>query len=224
MLRPPRLKSARAIEPRPDSPRWPLTFFADELDIHWLPKVGCEWMLKGTQVEVMTPGTNQKNYLAGALNFATGKLLAVVGERKHRWLFIALLRLIEQACPATKFMKIYVVVDNYGIHKAKAVATWLAEHPRFEVVFLPSYCPRANPIERALGDVHDNCTRNHKRTALAELVGEVRRHLRWHGPWRYRGGAASTQDSDSTHHCICGLGALGVTFAVAPLRRKSVAL
>ncbi|MEJ7665263.1 MAG: hypothetical protein WKG07_39930 [Hymenobacter sp.] len=35
-------------------------FFADELDIHLLPKIGYEWMLQGTQTEVMTPGTNQK--------------------------------------------------------------------------------------------------------------------------------------------------------------------
>src|SRR5215210_2507785 len=44
-------------------------FFADESDIHLLPKLGCEWMLKGTQAEVVTPGTNRKSYLAGALNF-----------------------------------------------------------------------------------------------------------------------------------------------------------
>lgn len=167
-------------------PKHAALFFADELDLHLLPKLGCEWMLKGTQTEIMTPGQNQKNYLAGALNFSTGQLLAVIGERKNRWLFIDLLRRIEQACPVAKFTKIYVVVDNYGIHKAKAVALWLAAHPRCELVFLPSYCPRANPIERAYGDVHDKCTRNHKRTALAELVEDVRRHLRWNGPWRYR--------------------------------------
>lgn len=161
-------------------------FFADELDIHLLAKLGCEWMLKGTQVEVMTPGTNRKSYLAGALDFVTGKVLSVVGERKNRWLFIDLLRVIERACPATKFTKVYVVVDNYGIHKAKAVAAWLAAHPRFELVWLPSYCPRANPIERVFGDVHDKCTRNHKRTQIADLVADVKTHLRWHGSWRYR--------------------------------------
>ena len=42
-------------------------FFADELDINLLPKVGSQWMPKGTQVEVLTPGTNEKRYLAGAL-------------------------------------------------------------------------------------------------------------------------------------------------------------
>jgi transposase len=41
--------------------------FADELDISLLPKVGYQWMPKGEQVEVMTPGTNEKRYLAGAL-------------------------------------------------------------------------------------------------------------------------------------------------------------
>jgi transposase len=161
-------------------------FFADELDIHLLPKLGCEWMPRGTQTEVLTPGTNRKHYLAGALNFVTGKVLAVVGERKNRWLFLDLLRSLDRACPTTKFTKLYVVVDNYGIHKAKAVVTWLATHPRFEVVWLPSYCPRANPIERVFGDVHDKCTRNHKRACLTELVADVKAHLRWNGPWRYK--------------------------------------
>jgi transposase len=167
-------------------PRRAALFFADELDIHLLPKLGCEWTRKGTQTEVLTPGTNQKSYLAGALNFVTGRLLSVAGERKNRWLFIDLLRVIDRACPAAKFTKVYLVVDNYGIHKAKAVAAWLAQHPRFELVFLPGYCPRANPIERAFGDVHDKCTRNHKRRDLAELVADVKEHLRWNGPWRYR--------------------------------------
>ena len=54
-------------------PRNAVLFFADELDIHLLPKLGYEWMLKGTQREVMTPGTNQKNYLAGALEFHLGQ-------------------------------------------------------------------------------------------------------------------------------------------------------
>ncbi len=161
-------------------------FFADELDIHLLPKLGYEWMLRGTQREVMTPGKNEKNYVAGALNHLTGKLLHVVGERKNRFLFIDLLKVIDRKCPAAKFTTVYVVVDNYRVHTAKAVIEWLAQHPRFEVVYLPSYCPRANPIERAFGDVHDKCTRNHKRTRLSDLVGDVVWHLKRNGPWRYR--------------------------------------
>jgi transposase len=161
-------------------------FFADELDIHLLSKIGYEWLPKGTQKEVWTPGTNEKNYLAGALDHRTGKLVHVTGERKNRFLFIGLLEALERACPARRFQRIYVVADNYKIHTAKAVQAWLQQHPRFELVWLPSYCPKANPIERAFGDVHDKCTRNHKRRRLRDLVGDVLRHLRVNGPWPYR--------------------------------------
>lgn len=78
------------------------------------------------------------------------------------------------------------MADNYRIHKAKAVEEWLKHHPRFEVLWLPSYCPKANPIERAFGDVHDKCTRNHKWRRINDLVGDVTWHLKSNGPWRYQ--------------------------------------
>jgi transposase len=81
--------------------------------------------------------------------------------------------------------RISVVVDNYRIHKAKAVTQWLASHPRFEVLWLPTYCPRANPIERVFGDVHDKCTRNHKRKRLLDRLKDVEWHIQENGPWRY---------------------------------------
>jgi len=48
--------------------------FADELDVQLLPKSGYQWMKKGTQVEVMTPGKNEKRYLAGAWDGRTGQV------------------------------------------------------------------------------------------------------------------------------------------------------
>ena len=115
-----------------------------------------------------------------------GSMLAVTAGRKDRWLFIDLLKLIDRRSPAAKFTCIYVVCDNYRIHSARAVVAWLAAHPRFELVWLPSYCPQANPIERAFGDVHDKCTRNHKRAQLSEVVGDVVWHLKANAPWRYK--------------------------------------
>jgi hypothetical protein len=53
------------------------------------------------------------------------------------------------------------------------------------LLYLPTYCPRANPIERAFGDVHDKCTRNHTRKQIWQLVQDVKRHLLWNGPWTY---------------------------------------
>jgi len=86
--------------------------FADELDIHLLPKVGCAWMPKGTQVEVMTPGQNQKHYLAGALDVATGTLRHCLGMRKTNAMFRDLLALLETSYPVERYTQVYVVVDN----------------------------------------------------------------------------------------------------------------
>jgi hypothetical protein len=49
---------------------------------------------------------------------------------------------------------------------------------------LPTYGPRANPMERAFGDVHDGCTRNHQRQRLPQLVADVADHVRLNGPWQ----------------------------------------
>lgn len=163
-----------------------LLLFADELDIHLLAKVGYQWMVKGSQVEVMTPGTNEKNYLAGALDIVTGKIVHCVWFSKTSGLFIDLLKVIDTTYPTCDYRQIFVVVDNYKIHKAKAVEQWLKKQARIELIYLPTYCPKANPIERAFGDVHDKCTRNHKRKRLRDLVSDVIEHLQVNGPWQYK--------------------------------------
>lgn len=160
-------------------------FFADELDINLLPKVGYQWMPKGEQVEVLTPGTNEKRYLAGALDIATGRITHCVWYRKQTGLFLELLDTLDRAHPAPFFTHFTVVVDNAKLHTAKKVQQWLTAHPRFEVLYLPTYCPDANPIERAFGDVHDHCTRNHTRKRIWSLVQDVKQHLQVNGPWCY---------------------------------------
>jgi transposase len=159
--------------------------FADEMDINLLPKLGYEWMRRGIQTEVMTPGKNRKRYLAAALDKVTGKVLHVTGEHKTHALFISVLERVERAFPSSVVSRIYVVPDNYKIHKTPEVESWLGSHQRIELLWLPTYCPRANPVERVFGDVHDKCTRNHKRERLRDLVADVERYLREHWRWQY---------------------------------------
>jgi transposase len=160
--------------------------FVDELDIQLLPKTGYQWMRKGTQTEVLTPGKNEKQYLAGGWDFRTGVIHYCFGERKTNALFRNLLDTIQTRYPAQRYERVYLVADNYRVHKAQAVQQWLAAHPRFELLWLPTYCPKANPIERVFGDTHDKVTRNHKRKRLRALVADVGRHLDRHGPWPYQ--------------------------------------
>ena len=160
--------------------------FADELDIHGLPKTGYPWMPRGTQVEVLTPGQNEKHDLAGGWDFRTGVVHSCCGPRNTKALFRNLLDTLERRYPARRCGRIDVVADHYKIHQAQAVQRWLAVHPRFELLWLPTDCPRAHPIERVFGDTHDQVTRNHKRKRLRDLVADVGRPLDRNGPWRYR--------------------------------------
>ncbi len=52
------------------------------MDIHLNPKIGRRWMRKGHQAEVVTPGDNEKGYLAGSLHWRTGKLITTRGAKK----------------------------------------------------------------------------------------------------------------------------------------------
>jgi transposase len=159
---------------------------ADELDVHLLPPVGWAWMPKGTQGEVLTPGQHQQHSLAGALDLATGTRHHYLGTRKTHALCRDLLALLETNSPVERYTQVDVVVDHDKIHQAKAVEPWRAAHPRVRWRFLPAYGPRATPMERAFGDVHDGGTRTHRRTRLPDLVADVEDHLHLNGPWKYK--------------------------------------
>ncbi len=152
--------------------------YEDEVDIHLNPKIGPDYMLRGTQKTVMTPGKNQKRYLAGALNAASGQLSWVEGERKTSALFLFLLwHLLQEVYPTAK--RIYVILDNYRIHSSRQVELALANMKgRVQLCFLPPYCPDDNRIERVWRDLHANVTRNHRCRTMGQLMGEVRHYLR----------------------------------------------
>lgn len=152
--------------------------YEDEVDIHLNPKIGRDWMVPGQQKEVLTPGQNQKRYIAGALDARTGELTWVVGEKKNSLLFILLLwKLVQRYAEATV---IHVILDNYSIHSTQQVALSLASDAgqRLRLHFLPPYCPDHNRIERTWQDLHANVTRNHRCHTIDELMHNVRRYLR----------------------------------------------
>lgn len=161
-------------------------FFADELDSALLPKVGAQWLPKAEQVELPPPGTNETRYLAGALDIRTGAMPHCGWYRKVTGLFLDVRDTRERLYPAAEFPTRYAVVDTAKIHQARAVAEWLAAHPRVALLSLPTSCPRANPLERACGDGHDKCTRNHRRNRMGDLVGDVNQQVATQGPWRSR--------------------------------------
>jgi transposase len=151
--------------------------YLDEVDVHLNPKIGLDWMNRGTQKEVPTPGRNEKRYLCGALDARTGLLTWVRAERKDSLLFAAMLRkLAAEAYPDAA--AIHVVLDNFGIHTSRISQAAVAElGGRVVLHFLPPYCPQHNRIERVWLDLHANVTRNHRCAGMDELMREVVRYL-----------------------------------------------
>lgn len=169
-----RLAEIRALEERASVAEPVL--YGDEVDIHLNPRVGRDWMLPGHQRRLLTPGKNQKFYLAGALDVRTGALHTTGAPKKGAELFCDLLRLLAAQYPRAR--RIHLVVDNYGIHSARIVARLLAElGGRVQLHFLPPYCPDANRIERVWQDLHANVTRNHRCRSMTELLAKARRYL-----------------------------------------------
>ena len=120
--------------------------FADEWDMARLPKSGYQGVPKGMPVEVLTPGQNEKPDPAAVGDGRTGRVHYRFGPRKTNQLFRDLLDTPELRYPARRYDRISVVVDNYKIHKAQTVEQRVAAHPRFKLLWLPTCCPRANPI------------------------------------------------------------------------------
>lgn len=159
-------------------PRRARAFYEDEVDIHLNPKIGLDWMGHGQQKEVLTPGQNEKRYLAGALDVRTGALLWVEGARKTSYLFLDLLDKLVKAYPDAS--RLHLILDNYRIHKSEIVLAALKGYlaGRVELHFLPPYCPDHNKIERVWEDLHANVTRNHTCPDMATLMQQVRYYLR----------------------------------------------
>lgn len=151
--------------------------YEDEVDIHLNPKIGLDWMGYGQQKEAVTPGQNEKRYLAGALDVRTGRLLWVEGATKNAWLFVTLLAKLYHTYP--KAQVIHVILDNYRIHTGLQAAWALRQaEGRIQLHFLPPYSPEENRIERVWQDLHANVTRNHTCPDMGTLMEEVRYYLR----------------------------------------------
>jgi transposase len=169
-----RLKELQKL--REKLPAKEVLLFGDEVDIHLNPKIGPDYMLRGQQKKVRTPGKNVKNYVAGGLEVRTGKLVWEEWENKSSDLFIVFLWKVAAAFPRAK--KIHLIVDNYKIHKSKRTEFALeALKHRIVLHFLPPYSPDDNKIERLWEDLHNNVTRNHRCRTMKRLMGEVRWYL-----------------------------------------------
>jgi transposase len=75
--------------------------------------------------------------------------------------------------------KVFLILDNLNVHKAKTVREWLAEHhDRIEVFYLPPYSPELNPTEYFNGDLKGEIQRGLPPKDVKELKRTMLGHSR----------------------------------------------
>jgi len=149
--------------------------FMDEVDVNLNPKVGCQWMRRGEQASVETPGTNEKRYLAGSIHWRTGRVILTEGKPKEGRGAVLFLRHLDDLRRAFRhYNVIHVICDNAGFHKpekSKAVRAYLEKWSgRVALHYLPTYSPDCNPVERVWWRLHEAVTRNHRCQTMQELL------------------------------------------------------
>jgi transposase len=143
----------------------------DESDIHLLPVLRAMWMPKGKQVRIPTPGNNRKRSIFGAFELSTGRFIYSLFERKRSVEFIAFLEQLLVAYPARTIM---LIVDNASVHKSKLTTKWLEEHPRLELLYLPTYSGHEeNPVEKVWWRLKEKVAANRLHGDIDSLIGTV---------------------------------------------------
>ncbi|RLM03610.1 IS630 family transposase [Gibbsiella quercinecans] len=156
-------------------------FYEDELDIDLNPKIGADWQLRGQQKKVVTPGINEKCYLAGALHSQTGEVIYAEGSNKKTALFISLLEKLNVAYSQAE--SVTLIIDNYYIHKSKQTEKWLTNNPKFKLVFQPVYSPWVNRVELLWLSLHETVTRTHQCRFMWQLLDKVRHFMKTVSPF-----------------------------------------
>jgi transposase len=163
--------------------------FQDEVDLNLNPDIGCMWMAKGQQAQVVTPGTNVKRYLAGSMNWRSGELIVTQGTHRNAELFVRHLDDLRRRF--RHYKKVHVICDNARFHTIKGsrlVRQFLAEHgDRIVLHYLPAYSPQDNPIERVWWHLHEQITRNHRCPCIEELIDLTMAWLDEHGAFKVEG-------------------------------------
>lgn len=146
--------------PRSDEPpKRAFLAFLDSTDLHWCPDLGATYAPTGMQKKVDSPGYENPWYaLFGSLIFPSGEGFYTIHERKRSAEFLAHLELLLD-CDTDAFW--FVVLDNASAHSTAAVNSFAQDHrQRLELVYLPTYSPHLNFIERLWRLMRSQITRN----------------------------------------------------------------
>jgi len=134
-------------------------YFLDSTHPEHNTKPSYGWILKGKKNDkfVKTNSGRERINLSGALDWSD-KTAIVLSEKSINK--EATIHLLETIAKKQKSGKAYLILDNASYYHARRVKNWILRHPRFKLLFIPSYSPNLNLIERLWRFFHQKVTWN----------------------------------------------------------------
>ena len=128
--------------------------------------------------------------LYAALNTATGEVLGKTTARHTSAEFVAFLEQLLATQPAHR--EVHLIVDNLSAHKTKAVAAFLAKHPRLCLHYTPTYSSWLNQVEIWFSKIQRQLIARGVFNSKADLARQIMRYIRCYNKnaqpikWAYR--------------------------------------
>lgn len=149
--------------------------YFDSTDLHLCPEVGPTYQPAGHQLKVETPGKHNPWYaLFGSLVYPSGEGLYTIHQLKRHQEVQAHLQQLLDTEPDIFW---FAVLDNASAHTTPALDQFLQDNRhRLELVFLPTYSPNLNLIEKLWKMMRAQTTNNQPFADLSALSEAV---VRW---------------------------------------------
>jgi len=161
-------------------PKNSVILYEDEHDAHLNPSIRRCFARQGEQMKVYTPGQNKKLYIFGGYCPYGKRIVAWrIFRRKRSEEFFEFLKYL--IC-LFKGKKLILILDNFTIHKCKKLQKMLDDNPwvkdKIEFVWLPTYAPELNPIEREWGTIKGRSEANYLFTDEGEFRNALHQSLK----------------------------------------------
>ena len=122
-----------------------LIYFADSTHPMLNPVLSSGWIRKGRNFDIKTNSGRERVNINGAIEMNTLNVVSRSCKRVNGSTMCDLLRAVRMKHPRER--RLYMILDNAGYNKSYEVQD-MAKELGIRIVYLPSYSPNLNPIER----------------------------------------------------------------------------
>jgi transposase len=156
---------------------------SEDAEIHWGDETGLSnqanygrsFAPKGKTPVITRPAARVTTSMISTLtNLGTLRFMVFEGAL-NAVLFLDFLRRLVSGAPS----KVFLIVDNLRVHRARPVTAWVAANAdRIELFYLPPYAPEHNPDEFLNNDVKQAMARRRIPRTKATMKSGLRSYMR----------------------------------------------